>query len=359
MTPDMNAMLDGNFFTPQMLKEEEALKAKEVMKFKPLSMKELLSMPPKRWIINNVLGAGDIAMIYGAPGSGKTFIVVDLIFSACLARQWAMRFDIPAPLNVAYCAGEGVSCLPSRFGAAAIHYDAHDLANFTFYAVTPSLFYEDGLRNDIESIEKFMLEWKERQAQGEAEALDILIIDTLHSATAGADENSARDMGMVVDLCRRAARVLGCAVLLVHHANKAGTGERGSSALRGAMDLMIETKPTASKYSMECAKLKDGEKWKEQTFDLTAIGDSVRVWWDKPLDGEQGDQRKTETAQEIIRLLSTTNGKLTTRQISEALGLKPNSTNDVLARLVREKAIERSQTDRGTWCFSLLEDPPM
>ena len=277
---------------------------KPAQRFQPLSLCDLLSMPPKEWLIEQLIGAGDIGMIYGAPGSAKTFATVDLLFAACLGRQFAGRFDVARPLNVAYCAGEGVSGLPARFAAAAEHYGVDELPTFTFFAVTPSLFCESQATLQAESIQQFIIEWQERQADGQAQPLDILVIDTLHSATAGADENSAKDMGTVLSLCKLATKLLGCAVVLVHHSNKAGTGERGSSAMRGAMDTMIECRAVAGKFAMSCEKLKDGEKWKDQTFDLVAMGESVRVWWDEPSDATEGDKRKSETAREILELLA-------------------------------------------------------
>ena len=70
--------------------------------FTPLSLDELLAMPPKEWLIDQVIGAQDIAMVYGPPGSGKTFLVIDLVLAACTGSQWAMRFDVTRPLSVAY-----------------------------------------------------------------------------------------------------------------------------------------------------------------------------------------------------------------------------------------------------------------
>jgi predicted transcriptional regulator len=350
---DLMAMVQSSTVAPAQAEPEPKL----MQRFQPLSLSDLLSMPPKEWLIDGLIGAGDMGMIYGAPGSAKTFVTVDLIFSACLGRQFAGRFDVVRPLNVAYCAGEGVSGLPARFGAAAQHYDIETMPTFTFFAVTPSLFCESQAQAQAESIQQFIIEWQERQADGQAAALDILIIDTLHSATAGADENSAKDMGIVLNLCKLATKLLGCAVILVHHSNKAGTGERGSSAMRGAMDVMIECRAVAGKFALSCEKLKDGEKWKEQTFDLVAKGESVRVWWDEPGDGETTDGRKSETAGEILALLGEADGrKLTTKQISEALDIKPQTANKVLARLEKEKQVERHQTERGTWCFSITPD---
>lgn len=286
--------------------------------FQPKSFADLLALPPKEWLIEPVLGPGDIGMIYGPPGSGKSFLVIDAIFAACRGGQWAMRFDTARALSVAYCAGEGLGGLPQRFAAAAQQHGVDDLPNFTFFDSAPQLFVPDREDSDAtaETIGQFVREWQQRQKNDTAGTLDILIVDTLHSATAGADENSAQDMGQVLAAVKAASKALGCAVILVHHSNKAGTGERGSSAMRGAMDFMIEVKPTAGKFAMECAKLKDAPAWKPQAFDLVELGDSARVWWDVPgeIDSRSGKQEK-----DIEAILSTLKAKPGTRYTASAL----------------------------------------
>ena len=322
--------------------------------FTPRGLAALLAMPPKQYLIEQVLGAGDVGTLYGQPGSGKTFVIIDMIFAACLGRQWAMRFEVARRLQVAYCAGEGVSGLPSRFSAAAEFYGVEDLSTFTFFDATPQLF-DTGAH---ESIERFISEWKERQAAGSAGQLDLLVIDTLHSATVGADENSAQDMGHVLSLAKKATKELGCAVILVHHSNKAGTGERGSSALRGAMDVMIEVKQVAGKFAMSCEKLKDGQKWKEQTFDLIAVGDSesVRVWWDEP--GDLPSSASKYSAALLAELQKRPGVKFTAKQLAEIVDAKQTATINALNRMVEKGQIKRELMDetkppssRNAWVY--------
>lgn len=310
---------------------QTAAEAEPVRTFIPLSLDDLLNLPSKEWMIDQLVGPGDIGMVYGAPGCGKTFVVIDLIMAACTGNRWAMRFDIGQPLNVAYCAGEGVSGLPARFAAAAQHHGVTALDNFTFFRNVPQLYVDNQAAMAI-TIDQFVREWQARQEQGQAQPLDILVIDTLHTATTDADENSAKDMGKVLSACRVAAHALGCAVILVHHTNKNGTAERGSSAMRGAFDFMVEVKrvgENGTKGLMHCAKLKDGEAWKDQTFDLTAMGESVRVWWDEPSDNptsrESGKQH-----QDIEAIIGLLQGKpsvrYTAKAIAENIGMAATST---------------------------------
>ena len=333
-------------------------------KFKRLSLAELRAMPAKQWQIDQVIGAGDVGMVYGAPGTGKTFIVIDLALSACTGRQWAMRFDVVKPLTVAYCAGEGVSGLPQRFDAACEFYGIDDLPNFHFYAAAPQLFTADLGEYTEASISDFVIEWQRDQAAGIVGALDLLVVDTLHSATTGADENSAMDMGKVLRGVKAATSALGCAVLLVHHSNKAGTGERGSSALRGAMDVMIEVKAASAKFSLNCEKLKDGQQWKAQTFDLVAVGDSEsrRVWWDQPSDIQSAGQKAADKESLVAELKRYTGKRFTSKSLAEVLGKSDNYTRNLLAEIERAGDCKRSlrdekkgQSPHNPWVYYVTE----
>lgn len=130
--------------------------------FKPFTLAELMQQPPKEWLIDNLIGRGDITMVFGDAGSGKTFIAIDLILAAALGRQFAARFPIKQPLRVAYCAGEGIAGLPNRFAAAINkwHVSPNDLA-LTIYTDVPQLFDDQAEK----SIYTFVRELSERSEQ--------------------------------------------------------------------------------------------------------------------------------------------------------------------------------------------------
>lgn len=255
--------------TPMEKKEQE-----QRMIFPKFKFKDLLNLPPKQWILDRIFGKGDLGMIYGEPGCGKTFIVIDMILSLCQGKMWAKEFDAARAVEVCYCAGEGFSSLAERFKGAMAIQELDDLPNFTCVDKMPQLFLPESQANTMSQFIAECLETGYRP--------DVLILDTLHTAAYDAEENSAKDVGRILSSCKDAIRELGCSVILLHHTNKGGTSERGSGALRGAMDFMIEIKPPESKSTgyarMICQKLKDGEQWRDKNFTLEKLENFETVY---------------------------------------------------------------------------------
>lgn len=71
----------------------------------------------------------------------------------------------------------------------------------------------------------------------------LAIIDTQNASSPFVDENSARDMGAVVDGAKCLSMAVGGFVLLVAHSGKDGSkGVRGSSVQLPAWDFCMEVK---------------------------------------------------------------------------------------------------------------------
>jgi hypothetical protein len=269
--------------------------------FKRLSLADLIQRPAKKWLIDNLIGEQDLAMIFGDAGTGKTFAAVDLIFSAITGRQFAGKFNNRRPLSVAYCASEGIGGLSQRFCAGANHYqlDLNHTDNFSSFLDVPQLFDDKATT----SVYTFVNDWQD-SAWG---ILDLLLIDTLHGATWGADENQSKDAGLILRAMKFARDALNCSVLLVHHANRQGN-YRGSSALHGAMDSMFQTKMVSDNiFSLECFKQKDAERFQPLYFKLTPEHYSQSVyaeWLDRatiPLD--KPPKKKEQVKKAIVSLL--------------------------------------------------------
>lgn len=291
-----------------------------------------LERPPKEWLIVNVLGVRDLAMLFGESGTGKTFTALDFLFSCVTGRNFAGKFETTRPMTVVFATGEGQGALSNRLRAAIHYYGKECLSRLTILDMTPQLF---DYTQDA-GVLTMLSEWPAMVANGLVPLTpDLFVIDTMFNATEGADENTTKDMGRVFAAVRKLRDTLGCAVMLVHHTNKGGLDFRGSSSIKGEMDTMLRTQAAGKGFfQLQCAKLKDGAAWPTQAFCLVAVGDtnSVRVEWegDATTDGDNHKSRK----QQALTWLQEHGGWHTASQVANAIGEESKAIYEYLNSLV-------------------------
>lgn len=294
--------------------------------FQPITFNELLSMPPKQWLIKDIIGPGDLGVIFGDSGSAKTFLVIDLIMSAITGLSWARKFEVAEPLTVAYCTNEGLGGLPQRFQAAQKAYEAtsEDLERFTFFPAIPQLFKAD----TPAYISRFVSDY--RATRGDH--LDLLIIDTLDNASLGSKENDNNDASQIAEATRIARDALGCATILIHHAGKSGD-YRGASAYKGDCDIMLKTerKAEGSPYiEFSCFKSKDEKQFDPLVFTLWLPDGS-----NSPVVSWQGlaSENLGKTSELLAAMKEMPGQRLTAKQWGEAVGVEQNHAIAILSVL--------------------------
>lgn len=302
--------------------------------FNRLTFSDLLTRPKKGWLIKKILGKRDIGMIYSESGSGKTFIVIYLIFACILKSLFAGKFEVENSLKIAYCTNEGLDGLGQRFKTAAKHYAKNENLSFigenlSVFPIVPQLYNSHA----TEAIYQFINDWKDNNYGH----LDLLIIDTLHLASFGANEDIAKDAGIIIKSCKDAISQLGCSVLLIHHANRGGK-YRGSSAFHGDMDTMLEVEFDSDSRigALKYFKIKDGEQFPDLYFRLVPDSDTesayiewldkVTVSLDEPVSQKAKDSIKKLLAQEpdlsenkIVNKLSSVASRVTIRRVLSEL----------------------------------------
>ena len=203
-----------------------------------LSIEQLENMPQPQWLLEHRLPEGQ-TWVYGEPGVGKTFVVLD--WAATVAAQGN---------NVLYFVGEGVKGFSKRVLAWKRAHDTADISNFFVVPMTPQLL-------DRQSVEAFNEVVKKYEPR-------LVVIDTFARAAVGGDENSAKDVGRAISVLDTIYRVHDCSSIVVHHSNKHGGNERGSGAIRGAADATWEvvadyTHSGLTTLQAVCRKMKDSE----------------------------------------------------------------------------------------------------
>lgn len=206
---------------------------------------DLRAMPPPEYLIDGWLVRNSLAMLFGPSGTYKTFLGIDLALHVATGSWWHGKHAVTRPGRVLYVIAEGAAGAPARIAAweKRRNTSADNGAGVTW------------LPRAINLADRMEAAAFAEVAQDVAP--DLVVIDTLARCTLGAEENSARDMGAVVEALDSVRRATGACVLTVHHTGKDSTsGARGSSALRGAMDTELEM--VADPLYVTVTKQKDG-----------------------------------------------------------------------------------------------------
>lgn len=122
--------------------------------------------------------------------------------------------------------------------------------------------------------------------------------DTLARCSVGGEENSSKDMGAIIDVCDRIRVESGATVLLVHHARKLADAMRGSSAIEGACDTVIELKSEGQAITLVCGKQKDGRDFEPIRLWRAEVGDSCVI---RSHEGRGTDDEPTVSEETLLR----------------------------------------------------------
>ena len=238
-------------------------------KFPMYRASEIAARPPGRWWIKGLVPEAQIGAVFGASGSGKSFIVLDLI--AHLALGWAWRELRTRRGRILYVAAEGGAGVGKRLKAWCQHHDVPvDALDVTVLLVAPNIMQRDDITELVLAINA-------------AGGFEHIVLDTYAQVTPGANENTAEDMGLALAHCRAICEATAAMVWLVHHSGKDATkGARGWSGINAALDFSLEvTRDEDTGYrELRVAKMKDGEDGTRYGFKL----ETVVVGFDDDLD---------------------------------------------------------------------------
>lgn len=209
------------------------------------------------YVLKGVLHEGAIVAVYGAPGSGKSFFVMDMVRAIAVGVPWFGRRSKAAPVVIV--ALEGAAGIPGRVKAMQAQHGPLQGVHFIL-----------GQALDLRSPESVEALGRAIVDAGLTGA--VVVIDTLAAAMVGADENSAQDMGGAVAGLQALQAIVGGVVIVVHHTGKDTTrGMRGSSALNGALDFAIEVTRKDNVRAWRVTKAKDGADDATGLFALQAV----------------------------------------------------------------------------------------
>lgn len=202
------------------------------------------------WLIPGMIPAAGIGMLYGASGSYKSFLALDM--ALCLAfgipGQWGAP---PVKNDVLFLAGEGSVATAKKRWPAWMEWQDIQFRNDHRMIVKDRVpFFTD--TDGWENIKADLAELRAKPS--------LIVIDTLSRLTTGMDENTAKDATLITTFMENLARYYECFVLAIHHEGKdSNKGARGSSAFYANMDVVISTKLRQGGTELRARKQKDAD----------------------------------------------------------------------------------------------------
>lgn len=221
--------------------------------FQLLSLGDLENLPPPSWLIDGLITDSGLSILYGDPGSGKSFVTIDMALRIALGMDW--HGAATKRVGVIYIAGEGVRGLGNRVKGWRLKHGlkSTDGAPFVLMPVAAQLLDAAERAKLIRTIDaaKIRMDCD----------VGLIVIDTVSRSIAGQDENGQETMSAFVKACDDVRAHCGGAVLGVHHSGKdKDKGMRGSTVLLGACDATFKVQKADTLVTIKCEKQKDGEE---------------------------------------------------------------------------------------------------
>lgn len=234
--------------------------------FKPLDLKAPL--PDFDFLVDGLMLKGEIVMLTGDPGVGKSWLAEDLAVAMAEGRDNWLGQKLLHHGRVLYIDQEN-PLVTARQRLVKLGLTDEGIPNLHY------LWFQ-GVRFDSDP-DRFL----EHAALWQP---DLVVVDSL-SRVHFKNENSAEDMNPILNASvYPLARELGATVMVIHHIPKEGKGPRGSSAIQAAMDLTLEVREQTTKsgattgaYALVPDKLRNVPPW-GMALEFKRVEDGDRIY---------------------------------------------------------------------------------
>jgi hypothetical protein len=232
--PQQSGTLPGEGHEGTLPSLPEGKKRDAPFEFKLLTGMEIAAMdiPPKEWLIENLLTAKSVNFLAGEEGCGKSLLAMNLALAVATGAGYWLKYPIAQSGKVLYLNNEMAFDDYARRMKAMMHSlsSPGEVANLIAPREVPSL---------VECWDALNRTCQELQPR-------LLVIDCLYFAHDEDESDSARMKALMRQVMTLRDRY-GLAVLLIHHTKKGARYEkmhndlmRGSSVFGGVADTVLQ-----------------------------------------------------------------------------------------------------------------------
>lgn len=304
--------------------------------FRIPSIGEILDreFPPREDLLSPWLKQGESALIYAAPGVGKSMFALSLALAVAGGGKF-LDWQAPRPYRVLFVDGEMpmdtikertellLKALP-EIDQEVIRKNLHVFARqFQDPSVTfPNLATPEGQAE------------LERQAEG----FDLVVLDNLSTLANVEDENASKAFQPIVGFLMR-MKQLGQGCILIHHSGKKASTYRGSSMLATTFEVILGLEKLSG------LKAAHGTAFQIKWDKLRAKPDERIKSWEVWLDEDHWEYEAAASEEVDILLEALKSGKyVNQKELAEALKWDPSKVTRI-----KEKAIATGAINLKEW----------
>jgi RecA-family ATPase len=223
---------------------------------------ECCDEPPKPWLIKGVIANDEDSLWVGAAGSLKSSLLTDMMVHLAAGQDWR-GYKVKASAGVVYFAFERAGLTRRRVAAHALR---DGLKNLPIAVAGDMVDLIDQGSADI-------IVATVKAAEARIGPVGLIILDTYGKgiAAGGGDEDKAQHVNLVAANLKAVHEKLGhpLHIALIGHTGWDEKRERGSSALRGHIDLGVLITANAAKTVMTVKIVKANDQAEDT---LTTFG---------------------------------------------------------------------------------------
>lgn len=204
------------------------------------------------WLVDDFIPANSYTMLFGARGTFKTFIALDLALTIAAGFAVDTVWEAIETGPVCFVAGEGRSSLTKRVKA----WEARHMSG----ATVDGFFLVDPVPGIVEAPEAFL----DLLNAASPDGFKLTVLDTVGRSLQGVNENAQENASAFTALVEAIQRATGGAVLVIHHSGHDKVKRsRGSSVFGADVDTEVQVKATKYLASLSMPKQKDAAPWEK------------------------------------------------------------------------------------------------